>query len=70
MKVIIKATKGFGRILRFIIFWCMILLSILLFYSIKWMLHTWNNLKMSELMYQLKAPIAGTNKDMIVDFVT
>lgn len=69
MKVIIKATKGFGRILRFIIFWCMILLSILLFYSIKWMLHTWNNLKMSELMYQLKAPIAGTNKDMIVDFV-
>lgn len=34
---------------------------------IEWMFDTWKNLTMSELMYQLNAPVEGTNKDIIID---
>lgn len=43
--------------------------SILLSSSIIWMFHTWNNLTMDELMYQVNAPIEGTNSDIILDYI-
>lgn len=34
-----------------------------------WVLRTWANLKADELIYQLNAPMQGTNKEMIMDAV-
>lgn len=38
-------------------------------YSIKWMLDTWNNLTMDELVYHLKTPLEGTNENMIKEYL-
>ncbi len=45
------------------------LVSILVCFSIKWMLETWENLTMDELVYHLNAPLDGTNSDMIWQYV-
>ena len=45
------------------------LVSILVCFSIKWMLETWENLTMDELVYHLNAPLEGTNSDMIWQYV-
>lgn len=34
----------------------------------KWTLNTWKHLSMEELIFQLKAPIQGTNNEMYMDF--
>lgn len=47
----------------------LITLSVLLATSITWMFHTWNHLTMNELMYQLNAPMDGTNRNMIMDYI-
>ena len=36
----------------------------LLLFTVKWLFHTWPNLKMDELVYQLTAPTTGTASDM------
>ncbi|MCI8834900.1 MAG: sulfatase-like hydrolase/transferase [Ruminococcus sp.] len=43
--------------------------SILLSNSIAWMFETWNYLTMDELVYQLNAPIEGTNEEMIWEYL-
>lgn len=45
------------------------MLSMLLGSSISWMFKTWNHLSMDELLYQLNAPIEGTNTGMIKDYI-
>lgn len=37
--------------------------------SIAWMFETWQHLSMEELIYQLTAPIEGTNMEMIEDYI-
>lgn len=37
--------------------------------GISWVLKTWNHLSMDELMYQLNAPIEGTNEGMVKEFL-
>lgn len=44
-------------------------IAMLLCFSIKWMFDTWANLTMDELIYHLKAPLEGTNEDMIWDYI-
>ena len=44
-------------------------LAILICFSIKWMLETWANLTMDELVYHLNSPLEGTNSDMIWQYV-
>lgn len=44
-------------------------ISVLLSQAIVWMFHTWKNLTMDELVYQLNAPVEGTNSDIILDFI-
>ena len=46
----------------FVILVCTV--AALLFFSVQWVFHTWPNLKMDELMYQLTAPTEGTASDM------
>lgn len=43
-------------------------LAMLLCRSVAWMFDTWPYLSMSELVYQLNAPIEGTNHDMIMEY--
>ena len=44
--------------------------SILLCRSIVWMFDTWPNLSMDELMFQIRAPLNGTNRGMIRDYIS
>lgn len=43
--------------------------SVLLCQSIKWMFDTWPYLSIDELMYQLRAPMDGTSRGMIKDYI-
>lgn len=45
------------------------MITTLLSFSIRWMLKTWANLSTAELVYHLKAPIEGTNTDMIKEYL-
>lgn len=47
----------------------LITLATLLAASITWMFKTWNHLTMDELMYQLRVPMDGTNRNMIMDYI-
>lgn len=41
----------------------------LLCFSIRWMFATWNHLTMNELVFHLKAPLEGTNEDMVKEYI-
>lgn len=61
----LKILKVFATIFITILF----TLSVLIARSISWMLHTWSNLTMEELIYHLKSPLDGTNSGMIEDYI-
>ena len=60
-----KIVNLFGSILSMLFITLIILLS----FSLKWMLKTWANLSIDELIYHLKAPLEGTNNEMIIDYL-
>ena len=64
-----KKTKKAGRILLAVFAVLIGTLGVLLFTSERWMRKTWPNLSMEELVYQLKAPIAGTSHDLLMSYV-
>ncbi len=43
--------------------------SLLLFFSIEWLLSTWGNLSMDEIIYELSTPLKGTGAEMISLFL-
>lgn len=43
--------------------------AILLYSSSMWMFHTWPKLNMDELMYQINAPMEGTNLSMVKEYI-
>ena len=57
--------KNIGKVVSGIIS----VLAILICFSIKWMLETWANLTMDELVYHLNSPLEGTDSDMIWQYV-
>ena len=61
--------KKAGRILLAVLAVLVGTLGVLLFTSERWMRKTWPNLNMEELVYQLKAPIAGTSHDLLMSYV-
>ena len=64
-----KKTKKAGRILLAVFAVLIGTLGVLLFTSERWMRKTWPNLSMEELVYQLKAPIAGTSHELLMSYV-
>lgn len=44
-------------------------LAVLVCRSVVWVLNTWNNLTMEEIVYHLKMPMEGTNSGMILDYL-
>lgn len=45
------------------------MLAVLIGKSLQWMLKTWDNLTMEELVYHLQAPLEGTNEGMIKNYI-
>lgn len=43
--------------------------AVLLYSSSMWMFHTWPKLNMDELMYQINAPMEGTNLSMVKEYI-
>jgi phosphoglycerol transferase len=64
-----KRTCAAGRILLAAATVFFGMLSTVLCTSAAWMFDTWQHLSMEELLYQLNAPIEGTNMEMIEDYV-
>lgn len=46
-----------------------IVLAALFTFSIHWMLETWANLSMEELVYHLQVPLEGTNESMVTEYI-
>lgn len=46
-----------------------VFLSFLIYYSTKWMLNTFGDISVDEIIFNLKVPMSGVNKDYIYDFV-
>lgn len=44
-------------------------LMILLTFSVHWLLKTWANLSMEELVYHLQVPLEGTNESMVTEYI-
>lgn len=59
----------FFRTLKAVIVVLFGILATILCTSIAWMFETWQHLSMEELVYQLTAPIEGTNMEMIEDYI-
>lgn len=68
MKKITKDKKGL-KIIGIVCSFIIVTLAVLICFSIKWMFDTWINLSMDELIYHLTAPLEGTNKEMIWQYV-
>ena len=72
----IREKKGTKKFIKIISITCAVLtvifaaLSVLIYRSINWMLNTWSNLSMEELVFHLKAPLEGTNSSMIINYIT
>ena len=54
-----------GKIITIIIVGLMVLLT----FSIHWILKTWANLSMEELVYHLQVPLEGTNESMVTEYI-
>ena len=67
-----KTIKGIQVVIKILLCILTILLSflaILLHEAANWMLATWTNLSMEELVAQMKTPIQGTSHEVLWDFV-
>ena len=44
-------------------------IAVFVYRSVYWVLDTWSDLSMEEIVYHLQMPLEGTNGDMITDFI-
>lgn len=58
-----------GKILGILFLGLVPVISVLLCLASEWMFDTWPHLKMEELVYQLNAPVEGTNQDIFIGFI-
>ena len=65
MKKLRKVIKKIGIIVLVLV----VVLALLLTFSIHWMLKTWANLSMEELVYHLQVPLEGTNESMVTEYI-
>lgn len=65
MKKLRKVIKKLGIIVLVLV----VVLTLLLTFSIHWMLKTWANLSMEELVYHLQVPLEGTNESMVTEYI-
>ena len=65
MKKLRKVIKKLGIIVLVLV----VVLTLLLTFSIHWMLKTWANLSMEELVYHLQVQLEGTNESMVTEYI-
>ncbi|MGF0101186.1 LTA synthase family protein [Bariatricus sp. SGI.019] len=63
---IVKKVFGFFLIIILLIFST---ISMIIYNLVEWILDTWGLLSMDEIVFHLKVPLEGTNKDMIIDAI-
>lgn len=63
-----KKKKAAASVIRFLAMAFTVTACVIIF-SIRWALVTWKNLKMEELIYELKAPLEGTGGGMIGQYI-
>ncbi|MDO4473075.1 MAG: sulfatase-like hydrolase/transferase [Eubacteriales bacterium] len=64
-KVVCKILVSIGTLLTLLITF----LATLLFFAIRWMFDTWNNLSMDELVYHLTTPLDGADSGLVMEFM-
>lgn len=64
-----KILYKIGKILATLLLILIPILFTLLCLASDWMFDTWPHLKMEELVYQINAPIQGTNQDIFIGFI-
>lgn len=64
-KVVCKILVSIGTLLTLLITF----LATLLFFAIRWMFATWNNLSMDELVYHLTTPLDGADSGLVMEFM-
>ncbi len=69
LKMILAALKKLGCMVEVILTLAAGAVAALTYTLVKWVFKTWNHLSMDELMYQLNAPMEGTNQEMIREAV-
>ena len=52
-----------------ILAWLIFCFSVFIFCSVWWLLSVWTNLTMEELLYHLSAPLEGTGKNVVSDYL-
>lgn len=65
MKVVKRMFSWLGTVISVMV----IIIATILALSVKWMFKTWANLSIDELLFHLKAPLEGTNQDMILEYI-
>lgn len=69
MKELAKILAKMWRWVRTILTVVFVTTTVLVCFSIKWMFDTWVNLSVDELIFQLTAPLEGTNQDLISEYI-
>ena len=64
-KAVCKILVSIGTLLTILISF----LATLLFFAIRWMFATWNNLSMDELVYHLTTPLDGADSGLVMEFM-
>ncbi len=64
-----KIVKKIFFVLEAVVVTLLSVFAILLYSSSMWMFHTWPKLNMDELMYQINAPMEGTNLSMVKEYI-
>lgn len=57
------------KIIGIVLLWIFLALSVVVFFSVNWLLSVWSNLSMDELVYHLTTSLEGTNVEMIKDYI-
>lgn len=64
--------QRFGKIIKYIglvFMWILLVFSIFMFFSIRWMLNMWASLNIEELLYHLQAPLSGTDYHFYIHYL-
>ncbi len=69
MKKIIKNHKAIAIKLETILAVTLVFLSALIMFSVKWLLATWSELTVDEIIYHMVAPLQGTSTAMLKEYI-
>ncbi|ETP71019.1 hypothetical protein UYO_3041 [Lachnospiraceae bacterium JC7] len=69
MKKIIEKNKGIMVKLGTVLAVILVFVSTLIMFSVKWLLATWSELSVDEIIYHMVAPLQGTSTAMLKEYI-